>query len=80
MPGNDILFEDKLQSIGDRLEQAKRTHSIRTDAILHVGRDLALDQDQVRARAQDGHEDGTDRQERGQQVEFVHNGQHFFIK
>ena len=41
-PRPEVLFEEQLDAVGERLEEPERTPPVRADAGLHVGDDLAL--------------------------------------
>ncbi len=43
MRRRQIFFEQKLDAVGGRLQQAKRSHAGGSPAVLHVSHDLALE-------------------------------------
>ena len=45
--GDDVLLEEHLAAVGDRLEQAERADAVRPEAVLHPRRDPPFEQDQV---------------------------------
>ena len=45
---DDVFLEEELDAVGDRLKQAPRPDAVGADPVLHLGRDLALGQDQIR--------------------------------
>ena len=57
-----LFLEQELQPVGERLQQAERPDAVGPDAVLHPRRELALQQDEVRARRQDGPQGDGDRQ------------------
>ena len=43
--GHQVLFEEELRPVGERLQQPEGSGAVRADAVLHVGDDLALEPD-----------------------------------
>src|SRR5207245_8116692 len=72
MVGNDVFLEEKLQSVGNGLQEAARTDAVGTNAVLHPGGDLTLRQDLVRADRQDDREDAGNGDERRPKAEGRH--------
>ena len=50
--GQQVLLEEELDAVGQRLEQAPRAGAVGPDAVLHVGNDLALEPDHHQHRNQ----------------------------
>ena len=74
---DDVFLEEDLEPVGDRLKHAARTEPIRPDAVLHVGRDLALGVDQIQRPAkQAAHRRHHDDQRREQML-FDQPVEHF---
>ena len=65
--GNEVLLDDQLDGISDRLQQAERPYTVGADAVLEPGRHLALQPDHVR------HDAGKDAEEAHQQPEHPAN-------
>ena len=50
--GHQVLLEEELDAVGERLEDAAGPGPVRADAVLHVGDELALEPD----HEDDGHQ------------------------
>ena len=42
--GDDVLLDEHLDAVGDRLEEAEGADAVRTVTVLDAGEDLAFDQ------------------------------------
>ena len=54
--GQQVLLEEQLDAVGQRLQDAPRPGPVRADAVLHVGDDLALEPDHQHRGDQQEHE------------------------
>jgi hypothetical protein len=52
-----LLLEEQLQDVGERLQQSRRSHQRRSEALLETSRDLALRPDHPGGRQQECMED-----------------------
>ena len=48
--GQEVLLEDQLHAVGERLQETERSRLVRPDAVLHAGDDLALEPDHEHRR------------------------------
>ena len=56
---HEVFFEEELDAVGERLQDAEGTRPVRPDAVLHVGDDLALEPDHQHDRDEE-HDEGDD--------------------
>jgi hypothetical protein len=65
--GNQVFFEEELDAVGERLQDAPRAGFVRADAVLHLGDDLALEPD---------HEHHGDEQQRERDDDLEQHDEH----
>src|SRR5262249_46978883 len=71
MARNNLLFEQKLDAVGDGLQQTKRSDAVGPDAILHPRTHLAFEQTQIGARPLQHPKREDDEDQRDPEVERI---------